>query len=110
MLMQLKLQLINNDNTTVTLAVGIEYLIVTDWARRAAGSRGGSYERSELRLARARQNPKFYPVANNQLTQSERVQVVGPHSTGAAEVLLFNHTQEHFVRLVSDHTRSEERR
>ncbi|HLS16874.1 MAG TPA: DUF2848 family protein [Paenalcaligenes sp.] len=102
--MQLKFQLINNDNTPETLAVGIEYLIVTDWARRAAGSRGGSYERSELRLARARQNPKFYPVANNQLTQSERVQVVGPHSTGAAEVLLFKQNHELFVSLVSDHT------
>src|SRR5699024_5326492 len=94
--MQLKFQLINKEGAPETIIAGIEYLIVTDWARREVGSRGATYERSELRLARARQSPKFYPVANNQLTQSERVQVVGPHSTGAAEVLLFkqNHRSE----------------
>lgn len=104
MLMQLKFQLINKEGAPETITAGIEYLIVTDWARREVGSRGSSYERSELRLAKARQRPKFYPVANNQLTQSERVQVVGPHSTGAAEVLLFKQNHQLFVSLVSDHT------
>lgn len=103
--MQFRFQLLNTEGKPETLAVGFEYCIVTDWARRDSGDSGtATYERSELRLARARQRPKFYPVANNQLTQSERVQVVGPHSTGAAEVLLFKHNHELFVSLVSDHT------
>lgn len=102
--MQLKFQLINKEGAPETIIAGIEYLIVTDWARREVNAPRGSYERSELRLARVRQDPKFYPVANNQLTQSERVQVVGPHSTGAAEVLLFKQNHQLFVSLVSDHT------
>src|SRR5690625_7972178 len=106
MLMQLKFQLINKEGAPETIIAGIEFLIVTDWARREVNAPRGSYERSELRLARVRQDPKFYPVANNQLTQSERVQVVGPHSTGAAEVLLFKQNHQLFVSLV----RSEERR
>lgn len=102
--MQLKFQLINKEGAPETIVAGIEYLIVTDWARLETGSQGATYERSELRLASARQTPKFYPVANNQLTQSERVQVVGPHSTGAAEVLLFKQNHQLFISLVSDHT------
>lgn len=104
MLMQLKFQLINTEGAPETIVAGIEYLIVTDWARRETDDRGASYERSELRLATPRHSPKFYPVANNQLTQSERVQVVGPHSTGAAEVLLFKQNHQLFVSLISDHT------
>src|SRR5690625_4667983 len=97
-------QLFKPDETSEKIQVGIEYCIVTDWARRDAGSAERPYERSELRLARSLQQPKFYPVANNQLNQSERVQVVGDQSTGAAEVLLFKHNHELLVSLV----RSEE--
>lgn len=102
--MQFQFQLIHVEGAPETILVGIEYCIVTDWARRGSGTGASNYERTELRLARSRHAPKFYPVANNQLTQSERVQVVGPHSTGAAEVLLFKHNHELFVSLVSDHT------
>lgn len=97
-------QLFKPDETSEKIQVGIEYCIVTDWARRDTGSAERSYERSELRLAQSLQQPKFYPVANNQLNQSERVQVVGKQSTGAAEVLLFKHNHELLVSLVSDHT------
>lgn len=97
-------QLIRPDETSEKIQANIEYCLVTDWARRDTGSTERSYERSELRLAQSRQRPKFYPVANNQLSQSERVQVVGNHSTGAAEVLLFKHNQELLVSLMSDHT------
>lgn len=102
--MQFKFQLLHADGKIESIMVGIDYCIVTDWARRSTEGSGSSYERSELRLAHTRQAPKFYPVANNQLTQSERIQVVGPHSTGAAEVLLFKHENELLVSLVSDLT------
>jgi len=102
--MQFTFQLLHADGNSETILAGIDYCIVTDWARRPSSASSSAYERSELRLARTRQAPKFYAVANNQLTQSERIQVVGPHSTGAAEVVLFKHDNELLVSLVSDLT------
>ena len=48
--------------------------------------------------------PLYYRVAENQLTQSPRIQAVGPHSSGEVETFVFTAGGELYVSLTSDHT------
>ncbi|MCZ4060941.1 DUF2848 family protein [Pantoea sp. LMR881] len=46
----------------------------------------------------------FYRVATNQLTQKQRLEVVGSETSGEAEPFVFCHRGELWVSLTSDHT------
>jgi len=48
--------------------------------------------------------PLFYEIGCNQFIQDATIQVVGPHSSGEAEVLLLRHQGEYLISLASDHT------
>ncbi|WPD77676.1 DUF2848 domain-containing protein [Dickeya fangzhongdai] len=61
-------------------------------------------ELAELGVPQPSAIPLFYRVAANQLSQSERIEVVGESTSGEAEPLLFRRQGEWYVSLASDHT------
>jgi hypothetical protein len=87
------------------VATDIHTLVIAGWAGRdMAAIEHHIEELAALGVSRPSAVPLFYRVAANQLTQAEKIQVVGPHSSGEVEVFLFRVGGELYVSLVSDHT------
>ncbi|MDR3220498.1 MAG: DUF2848 domain-containing protein [Candidatus Accumulibacter sp.] len=87
------------------LSVDIDTFVVAGWAGRdIAAIEHHIEELAALGVPRPSAVPLYYRVAENQLTQAARVQVVGPDSSGEAEVFLFTAEGETYVSLSSDHT------
>ena len=83
----------------------IHTFIVAGWAGRdLAAIEHHIEELARLGVRRPSAVPLFYRVAENQLTQASCIQVVGPDTSGEAEVLIFSANGEMFVGLTSDHT------
>ncbi|MDO5624258.1 MAG: DUF2848 domain-containing protein [Pseudomonadota bacterium] len=87
------------------LETEIDQFIIAGWAGRdAAAIEHHIDELAAIGVPRPSAVPLYYRVAANQLTQAERVQVVGPHSSGEVEAFVFAHGGELYVSLTSDHT------
>ena len=87
------------------LAVDIDSFIIAGWAGRdLADTEHHIEELAALGVPRPSAVPLYYRVAENQLSQAPRIQVVGPHSSGEVETLVFMADGEMYVSLTSDHT------
>jgi len=87
------------------LDVEIDTFIVAGWAGRdRAATEHHIEELAALGVARPSSIPLYYRVAENQLTQAARIQVLGADSSGEVETLVFMAEGEMFVSLTSDHT------
>lgn len=90
---------------TAPLSVAIDHFVIAGWAGRDhAAIEHHIEELAAIGVPRPSAVPLFYRVAANQLTQEGAVQMVGPHSSGEVEVLLFSHAGRSYVSLTSDHT------
>lgn len=88
-----------------SVEVDFHTLIVAGWAGRDRAAVEHHIEELEaLGVPRPSRVPLYYRVASNQLTQAERVQVVGPHTSGEAEAFVFAQGGELYVSVASDHT------
>lgn len=87
------------------LDVDLNQLVIAGWAGRdAAAIEHHIEELAAIGVRRPSTVPLFYRVAAQQLSQSELVQVVGPHSSGEVEVFVFAWGGELYVSVASDHT------
>jgi hypothetical protein len=87
------------------LDVDIDTFIVAGWAGRdLAATEHHIEELAALGVARPSAIPLYYRVAENQLTQAPRIQVLGADSSGEVETLVFMANGEMYVSLTSDHT------
>ena len=87
------------------LSVDIHTFIVAGWAGRdMAAIEHHIEELAQIGVPRPSAVPLYYRVADNQLSQSPRIQAVGPHSSGEVETLVFTVDGEMYVSLTSDHT------
>lgn len=103
--MQLHFQLLSADGSTKAIQTQVNQCIVAGWAGRDMEAiEHHIQELAELGVPRPSDVPLYYRIATNQLVQDEQVQVVGPNSSGEAEVLVFNHNDQLCVSLASDHT------
>lgn len=86
-------------------SVDISTLVVAGWAGRDhAATEHHIEELAAIGVPRPSAVPLYYRIADNQLTQAPRVQVVGPHSSGEIEAFVFNVDGELCVSIASDHT------
>ncbi len=91
--------------TPRALSVEIDSLVIAGWVGRdAAATEHHIEELAALGVARPSTVPLYYRVSAGLLSQAPRIQVLGPHSSGEAEVFVFNADGEMWVSLVSDHT------
>jgi hypothetical protein len=96
---------VEQDDGSSRLDVDIQTLIVAGWAGRdIAAVEHHIDELLALGVPRPSSVPLYYRVANNQLTQSDNVQVVGPTSSGEVEAFVFAAGGELYVSIASDHT------
>ena len=96
---------VETDSTARRISVDIDTFVVAGWAGRdLAAIEHHIEELAELGVPRPSGVPLFYRVAENQLTQSSSIQVLGPDSSGEVEVLVFMAEGEMYVSLTSDHT------
>lgn len=87
------------------LRVDIGELVIAGWAGRdRAAIEHHIEELAAIGVPRPSAVPLYYRVAANQLTQDAAVQVIGPASSGEAEVFVFMADGELCVSLASDHT------
>ena len=102
--MQLSFQL-DAGNASRTLSTDVHTFIVAGWAGRdMAAIEHHIEELAQIGVPRPSAVPLYYRVADNQLSQSPRIQAVGPHSSGEVETLVFTVDGEMYVSLTSDHT------
>lgn len=95
----------NLEGAARPVSVEIHTFIIGGWAGRdRAAIEHHIEELAALGVPRPSAVPLFYRVAENQLTQAPRIQVVGPHSSGEVETFMFMADGELYVSLTSDHT------
>lgn len=88
-----------------SLSVDIHTFIVAGWAGRdLAAIEHHIEELAAIGVPRPSAVPLYYRIADNQLSQSPRIQAVGPHSSGEVETLVFSVDGVMYVSLTSDHT------
>lgn len=87
------------------LDVEITSLVVAGWAGRDRHAIEHHIEELfAIGVPRPSSVPLYYRVAENQLTQASRIQVVGNESSGEVETFVFQAGGELYVSLASDHT------
>jgi hypothetical protein len=85
--------------------VDLNTLIVAGWAGRdMAAIEHHIEELAELGVPRPSSVPLYYRIGHNQFTQECVVQVVGPHSSGEVEALVFQAGGQLCLSIASDHT------
>lgn len=85
--------------------VDIRHLIVAGWAGRdRAAIEHHIEELAAIGVPRPSSVPLYYRIADNQLTQADRIQVVGEASSGEIETFVFSVGGELHVSIASDHT------
>lgn len=85
--------------------VDFNTLIVAGWAGRdIAAIEHHIEELAAIGVPRPTSVPLYYRIADNQLTQAERVQAVGGDSSGEVETFVFAANGEMYVSIASDHT------
>ncbi len=83
----------------------IDTFVIAGWAGRDRAAIDHHIEElAAIGVPRPSAVPLYYRVAENQLTQAARIQVVGPHSCGEVETFVFSAGGELYVSLTSDHT------
>jgi len=83
----------------------IDTFVIAGWAGRDRAAIDHHIEElAAIGVPRPSAVPLYYRVAQNQLTQAPRIQVVGPHSSGEVETFVFMAGGELYVSLTSDHT------
>lgn len=103
--MDLAFQLLDVNGNKKAITMHAKHCVVAGWAGRDhAAIEHHILELAELGIPRPSAVPLFYLVAANQLIQEPQVQVVGPHSSGEIEVLVFDHAGELCLSIASDHT------
>jgi hypothetical protein len=102
--MKLAFQIVG-DNAPLTCTVEIKTLVVAGWAGRDAHAIEHHIEElALLGIQRPSAVPLYYRIADNQLTQRESLQVVGPHTSGEVETFVFAADGELYISIASDHT------
>lgn len=87
------------------ISVEIEHLIIAGWAGRdAAAIEHHIEELAALGIPRPSATPVYYRVAAALLTQTDRLVVLGPDSSGEVEPFLVSLADGLWVGLGSDHT------
>ncbi|UGX89253.1 DUF2848 domain-containing protein [Phyllobacterium meliloti] len=87
------------------LRAPINSLVIAGWAgRNLAAVEHHIEELAVLGVPRPSTVPLYYRVAADQLTTSSEVEVLGPESSGEAEIMILSFEGELFVGLGSDHT------
>lgn len=88
-----------------TVDVDFDTLVVAGWAGRDRDAIEHHIEElAAIGVPRPSSVPLYYRIADNQLTQSERVQAVGGNSSGEVETFVFTVDGELYVSIASDHT------
>lgn len=96
---------IESKGQTRSVEVQLNHLIVAGWAGRdLAAIEHHIEELAELGVPRPSSVPLYYRIANNQFTQDAVIQVVGPHSSGEIEALVFQADGQLCISIASDHT------
>jgi len=87
------------------LVLGAAEMVVAGWAgRNRVAIEHHIAELAAIGVARPSRVPLFYRVAAHMLSQADSLEVVGPHTSGEVEPLLFVHAGELFISVTSDHT------
>jgi hypothetical protein len=87
------------------LRVALTELVVAGWAGRdRAAIEHHIEELAAIGVPRPSTVPLYYRVAENLMTQAERIQVLGSESSGEVETFVFSASGEMYVSLASDHT------
>jgi hypothetical protein len=88
-----------------TIDVEISSLVVAGWAGRDQHAIEHHIEELfAIGVPRPSSVPLYYRIAENQLTQASRIQVVGDQSSGEVETFVFRAGGELYVSIASDHT------
>lgn len=83
----------------------VERLVIAGWAGRSeADVRHHIEELQAIGVSPPTETPLFYLVAKDILTSAERIEVVGPDTSGEAECVLFVGPDDIYVAVGSDHT------
>lgn len=87
------------------LGVDLTELVVAGWAGRdRAAIEHHIEELAAIGVPRPSTVPLYYRVAENLMTQAERIQVLGSETSGEVETFVFSAQGEMYVGLASDHT------
>lgn len=87
------------------LKVDLTELVVAGWAGRdRAAIEHHIEELAAIGVPRPSTVPLYYRVAENLVTQADRIQVLGAESSGEVETFVFSAGGEMYVSLASDHT------
>jgi hypothetical protein len=87
------------------LSVDLTELVVAGWAGRdRAAIEHHIEELAAIGVPRPSAVPLYYRVAENLMTQAERIQVLGSETSGEVETFVFSARGEMHVSLASDHT------
>ena len=87
------------------LKVDLTELVIAGWAGRdRAAIEHHIEELAAIGVPRPSTVPLYYRVADNLVTQADRIQVVAAESSGEVETFVFSAGGEMYVSLASDHT------
>ncbi|PDQ22698.1 hypothetical protein CN311_01725 [Mesorhizobium sanjuanii] len=101
----MQLEFVVEGEAKEVLKAEISELVVAGWAGRdKATVEHHISELAALGVSRPSRVPLYYRVAENNLTQGDRIQVLGGASSGEVECFLFAAADQLYVTLASDHT------
>jgi len=87
------------------LTIDIDHLVIAGWTGRDAQSIAHHIEElAALGVPPPSRVPLFYRVASNQLSQADRIEVVGEQTSGEVEPFVFCHDGLLYLSIASDHT------
>ncbi|MGH7226514.1 MAG: DUF2848 domain-containing protein [Gemmataceae bacterium] len=90
---------------TETVTAGFDTLVIAGWTGRdIAALEHHIEELAALGVPRPSSVPVFYRTSVNGLTQTRRLEVLGPHTSGEVEPVLFGLDSDLWLGLGSDHT------
>ncbi|MGN1057036.1 MAG: DUF2848 domain-containing protein [Comamonas sp.] len=96
---------IESQGQTKAVEVELKHLIVAGWAGRDMEAIEHHIQELEaIGVPRPSSVPLYYRIGTNQFTQEPVVQVVGPHSSGEIEALVFKADGQLCISIASDHT------
>lgn len=89
----------------VTVEAGFDTLVVAGWTGRdTAALQHHIEELAAIGVPRPSSVPVFYRTSVNGLTQADRLEVLGPHTSGEVEPVLFGLEDGMWLGVGSDHT------
>lgn len=96
---------IESKGQTKAAEVELKSLIVAGWAGRDMEAIEHHIQELEaIGVPRPSSVPLYYRIGSNQFTQEPVIQVVGPHSSGEIEALVFKVDGQLCISIASDHT------